>query len=344
MTNLIDRYVYDVIRRLPEREQDEVGKELRANIYDMIPDNASDDAIRAVLCELGSPALLAEQYRVNPRYLISPAFYDSYLRALKWALPLVGSLMMVFGMIFGGIHAIKDGMTAVSQFIGSIIRSGISTAVDSAIQALLWITAGFAIADRISTRTNPKTQWNIDDLPDEIPPQSNAIPLSDSIVELIIIAFFSILGVMLCLGMIPFSIALVRTDMLVEQLFSNSFLSVLTSAIIVVGFLGIGECTIKIIKRRWTPFVCGVIAINNVTSIGLALYLLSRPDVFHPEFITFAKLEGWLWLDALRLTGSSLLNSPIVMFIIAIIVISALADCGVALYRTLHSGNTRKAK
>ena len=61
MSNMIERYVHDVARRLPEKDREDVKKELRANIYDMLPDGASDDAIKKVLYELGSPASLAEK-------------------------------------------------------------------------------------------------------------------------------------------------------------------------------------------------------------------------------------------------------------------------------------------
>ena len=47
MNQLVDRYVYDdVTRRLPESERAEVGKELKANIYDMLSDNPDDDEIK----------------------------------------------------------------------------------------------------------------------------------------------------------------------------------------------------------------------------------------------------------------------------------------------------------
>lgn len=40
--DMIDRYIYDVIRRLPEKERADVRQELRANIYDMLPEAPSD--------------------------------------------------------------------------------------------------------------------------------------------------------------------------------------------------------------------------------------------------------------------------------------------------------------
>jgi predicted transcriptional regulator len=55
MDNLIERYVYDVTRRLPEQERGEVGKELKSNIYDMLSDDADEAEIRTVLYELARP-------------------------------------------------------------------------------------------------------------------------------------------------------------------------------------------------------------------------------------------------------------------------------------------------
>jgi hypothetical protein len=44
--------------------------------YDMLSDQPNDAEIKEVLQSMGSPTKLAEQYRQNPRYLISPQVYD----------------------------------------------------------------------------------------------------------------------------------------------------------------------------------------------------------------------------------------------------------------------------
>src|SRR5574344_277501 len=78
MKNLIDRYVFDVVRRLPEGERGDVERELRANIRDMLPEDSQEAETVRVLESLGDPRKLAEQYRANPRYLISPAMFEQY--------------------------------------------------------------------------------------------------------------------------------------------------------------------------------------------------------------------------------------------------------------------------
>jgi len=61
MKQLIDRYIYDVVRRLAEKDRDEVSRELESNIYDMLPDDPSEEDIRKVLYDLGAPCGLAEK-------------------------------------------------------------------------------------------------------------------------------------------------------------------------------------------------------------------------------------------------------------------------------------------
>ena len=333
MKNLIERYVYDVVRRLPEQEQLEVGKELHANIYDMLPDSATDGDICNALIELGSPSLLAEQYRQNPRCLISAAIYDNYLRALKWVLPLVGCVLMVIGLLHGGFEATKDGTTDFPLFFAAIISSGISTGLSGVIQALVWVTAGFAIADRASRRTNTADSWSVKDLPEEIPDAEKTIPLSDSIVELIIIAFFSTLGILLCIGQLPVPFLILRSaDIEIHQLFSNRFISACIPIIIIGGVLGICECMAKIAKRRWTLLVCVTTIISNLINICLLLTLCARQDIFSLDFLNLAQSRGWKWsLDA------PVLGNPLVLLVVAIIIVASLAECGVAIYRTTRN-------
>lgn len=166
MNNLIERYVYDVIRRLPEKDRDDVSKELKSNIYDMLPENPDEDIIKSVLYTLDSPVLLAEKYRQNPRYLISPTVYDDYMRTLKWILPLIGVVVLVIGMIIGGIQAIKDGMVAADIFIQNVLSKGISLGLSATFQALVWTTAGFAIAERVGVKTGnlKERDWKIEEI------------------------------------------------------------------------------------------------------------------------------------------------------------------------------------
>ncbi|HOK27788.1 MAG TPA: hypothetical protein PLI21_02040, partial [Methanomassiliicoccaceae archaeon] len=79
MMDLIERYIQAVTERLPDGTRDDVARELRANIEDMLPDEAGEEDVREVLEKLGSPSALANEYRQSKRYLIGPAMYDAYI-------------------------------------------------------------------------------------------------------------------------------------------------------------------------------------------------------------------------------------------------------------------------
>jgi hypothetical protein len=103
---MIERYVFEVARRLPEKEREDVKRELTANIMDMLSDNPSDEEIADVLNELGDPAKLSEKYRQHPRYLISPAMFETYLRTIKIVLPIAGGVCFILGFLLGIIEVI----------------------------------------------------------------------------------------------------------------------------------------------------------------------------------------------------------------------------------------------
>lgn len=225
MGNWIERYVYDVTRRLPEKDRDEISKELRSNIYDMLPENAGESEIKAVLYKMGSPASLAEKYRQNPRYLISPAIYDDYVRVLKWVLPLVGGVVLTIGMILGAVGAMKESALDWPYLISNILSNGISMGISAAFQALICVTIGFVIAERTGAKTgkNGKREWTIEDLPEVLPDNKGKIPLSDSVSELALTVVFSILAILMCSGIVPIVFMIQNGDTQIRTLFSAAF-------------------------------------------------------------------------------------------------------------------------
>lgn len=338
MANLIERYIYDVVRRLPEKDRGEVSRELNANIHDMLGVDAGDEEIKEVLNNLGPPAILAENYRQKPRYLISPAVYDDYIRALKWVVPLVGCILLAVGAVFGAIDAIKDGMADLARFIGGIFSQGLSFGISGAFQALVWTTIGFVIAERTGYKTASADAWTTDQLPEEIPNDKGKIPLSDSIVELVIIVIFSAIGILLCLGLLPFAFTIHYDDIVIHQMFAGSFLAACVPVILIGCLCGIGECVVKIIRRRWTPLVCGTVIVSNLIGIGLMVYLCTRREIFSPEFLGFVQAQEWGQLDILRFMGTPIEN-PVIFVIAAIVIIFSVVECCSAVYRTIKARN-----
>lgn len=291
--NLIERYVYDVARRLPEKDREDVKKELRANIYDMLPDGASDEAVKKVLYELGSPASLAEQYRTHPRYLISPAFYDEYVRVLKWVLPLVGVIVMIIGFAVGAFDAAKEGATSIPYVFSGIFSKGISMGLTAAFQALVWTTIGFVIAERSGEKA-PKAGehgWKLEDLP-EVQSAKASIPLSEGIAELVVSVIFSILGLLFCAGQLPFAMIFSNNGMVFYNIFSEHFLAMLVPVILVSLLLSVIQGIAKINDRRWSVFVCVSVVAKSLIGMAMSLYLINQPDMLSTEFTGFLSSVG----------------------------------------------------
>ena len=347
MANLIERYIHEVVSRLPEKDRADVSMELNANICDMLPDSAGEAEVRSVLNGLGNPSVLAENYRSNPRYLISPSVYDDYVRALKWVLPLVGGICLVVGAIIGAIEALDKNMgelVPLTDIIVNTIVKGLSVGISGAFHTLFWVTIGFVIAERTGAKkAMDGEKWTVDKLPDTIPDDKSKIPLSDSIVELFFIVVFSVIVLLFCFDALPIVFA-ISSDMFQNgNFFSDSFLAACIPVLIIGSLINIAECIVKIIKRRWTLLVCGTVVVSGIVGIGLMLYLFSRPKIMNPEFLAFAEDQGWEPFDLLLDLGTSSGINPILFIIGAIVIIGTIAECVTAVYRTVKARRSEHA-
>ena len=324
MDNTIERYVHDVARRLPEAEREEVKKELRANIYDMLPEGASEEQIRNVLYELGSPASLAGKYRQNPRYLISPAYYEEYVNVLKWVLPLVGVIVMVIGFAIGAFDAVKAGSENYAFVFSGIFSKGISMGVSAAFQALIWTTVGFVIAERSGQRAEQsgKHSWRIEDLPEVQKTEQTHLSLSESVAELVVMSVFTVVGLLFCTGRLPFVMAFSDGGLFITTIFSERFLALCVPVILVTFVLGVFVGTAKIKDRRWSPLVCVAVVAKSLAGMAMSLYLLNQPDMFSTEFLDFWNSVGVL--QALpQVNGKNLL----LVLLMVLIVIGTVSEC-----------------
>jgi len=68
--NLIEIYIQEVTRRLPEKSRGDIALELQSTIEDMLPENYSEQDVKTSLAQLGSPATFANGYLDRPMHLI----------------------------------------------------------------------------------------------------------------------------------------------------------------------------------------------------------------------------------------------------------------------------------
>lgn len=303
MNEMIERYIYDVTRRLPENERGEIKRELEASITDMLPDNPSRQDITAVLTKLGSPRILAEQYRQKPQYLISPAMFDNYISVLKAVTAIVA---VVCGCI-GVVLALSSGS------IVQVISSGIAMAFEGALQTALWITVGFVIAEKCGY----KQEWKLEDLPQL--PTGIRISRSSSTAGMIMSVFLPVLFIAMIIREESFFIFVRGADIITPL--SQAALERFIPYLVMLGVLGFIVNGFRLYWAKWNIPLCVINAIYNVVWAGVVISALNWPDLISTEFLEYmSTIAGEA--DILRYIGIGALITSVVIIVIAIIEIA----------------------
>jgi hypothetical protein len=153
-SNLIDRYVHAVGRRLPKKQRADVEAELQSLLMDALQDRTEGRAEEvtvedqaAVLEEFGPPSEVAARYAPPHRYLIGPGVYNIYLIVV---LATAGALTVA--------HLVLLALTALgepSASIGSAVMGLLSSYVSALLAAFGSVTLTFAVLDRVV----PASAW-----------------------------------------------------------------------------------------------------------------------------------------------------------------------------------------
>lgn len=159
---LTERYIQEVVRRIPADQRDDVADELRATIADTVEareDESPEAAERAVITEMGDPIRLAARYADRPLALIGPDFYPAYVRLLKMLMTVVLPIVVV---VVVAVDAFDDNN------IGHLIGTGVGAALNVGAQMFAWLTVVFALIDRVRRHEDVKksVEWTPDTLPE----------------------------------------------------------------------------------------------------------------------------------------------------------------------------------
>jgi hypothetical protein len=166
MTELVERYVHQIGRYLPQKDRADIEKELRSMIQDQLDDRyqgvPTEADIALVLTELGSPHKMAASYRTE-QYLIGPEAYPYMMMVLRhgW---LIVPTVVVFVTIFGALIS-PQPRPAISIIVEVLLSVLQATAIFSGLIVVI-----FAIIERSNISSdeqllafNPLTLPKIDD-------------------------------------------------------------------------------------------------------------------------------------------------------------------------------------
>jgi hypothetical protein len=292
--DLINRYVYAVLRHVPATQRADIEKEIRAMIDELLLENkrkrqasggaqsgvAPDETeVKAVLAELGNPANLARQYMGHAKYVIGPALSETYWLVVRIVLIAVGiglTVAQTIQLISGTYDQI---WTAIGGFIGGLYQ-GLLAAF--AMVTLVFILIEHFAQDSVAAEIEKEVEkWRPDDLP-QVPDDKLIIKRSDPIVNIIFTLIF---------------LAIINIS---PELFG--FFAQTDSGLQITGFLGSGffamllwinlVCVFglvleafKIIYARWTWLLVLFSMLQNLVSFLVGLRVVRHPDFINPDFI-----------------------------------------------------------
>ncbi len=290
---LIDRYVYAVTKRLPERSRADVDRELRANIDDMLPDGFTEQDVREVLNKIGNPATLADEYSEGRQYLIGPGLYDSYLSVLRVVASVVISVVTVV-TVADYFVGLSSGVTLLTALPGALMEI-VGAIVGAAVSVFGWITVTFALLERSGVVEGQlpfaKGEWSLNDL--EPVPDSHAKTISRGEVafEMIWTALWASVLIFAPASIGWYSFDNGRLTGMVPLLDVVVFRSYLP-AVLAVVFIGLVELILKLVYGRWNAVTAAVNAASNLLFLSVAYVMLSSGALFNSQF--FARLAETL--------------------------------------------------
>ena len=276
--NLIDRYIAEVGRHLPEKSREDIEAEIRSMLEDMIDENShqtgkpvNDELIAAALEQLGDPKLLAHKYAPSRRYLIGPDWYDAYIetlrRVLATALPVVAIVTIFIALARNPINFAD----AAGQAFGRVI--------DVAIGILFWVTVAFVIVERTDTKPNElgsaKTRsWTVDQLPQL--PKKRQISIGDALASIVFVIGFTTWIVL------PF----IRSQENESVPFLNPDLwPIWLPIFFVLVVLTLIHEVFKLVIGNWTRPLMITNVILCLVSIAYIIALVTTQEIFNPAFL-----------------------------------------------------------
>ncbi|WP_406483245.1 permease prefix domain 1-containing protein [Streptomyces platensis] len=276
---LTDRYVAEVVRRIPADQRGDVADELRATIADTVEARSlagPETAEREVLTEMGDPIRLAARYADRPLALIGPALYPTYVRLLtvllSTVLPVVTAVTAVLDVLDG-------------QGVGEVIVGAIAAALSAGAQMIAWLTVVFALIERAGAVGRA---WTPDDLPDRSVPKKRGAA-----------AYAAVAWHALLIALIVWQHTAqpyrtdggTRIDLLDPDLWSGWIWPILAGLV--------GLVTLDAIRavRVWTRSLAVWSAVAQATFALPLAWVLHRQELFNPAFLSDAN-GGWQTPDS----------------------------------------------
>lgn len=281
VAEITDRYVYAVTKRLHPSQREDIEKELRSLIEDMLAQRTESPGrkdVDAVLTELGRPSALADKYRDAKKHLIGPAYFDTYLLVLKIVLAAVA-----FGMTVAiAVGLVFDPPGNAGEAVGRTV----SSVLTALFQAFGCITIAFALAERYGRRAPAAgNDWSPKDL-EPVPARQAVIrkwePIAGIVFSALALVLFNfapqLLGVY-----VPGHTPAVIPVFNMEAYWGTLWLIDLSIAV------GIVKEIARLLAGRYTLKLAIATVALNVVSLVVVLLIFTDPNLWNPDFAASVK-------------------------------------------------------
>ncbi|WP_144611616.1 HAAS signaling domain-containing protein [Bacillus cereus] len=289
--NLIDIYVEEVAKRLPEKNREDIILELRSTIEDMLPDDYNEDDEKRVLEKLGSPVSLANGYLDRPMHLIGPRYFDVYTTLLKMIIP-IAAVIALIAMVAENFVG-YDGEQAVLNVILNVIGKGIGEIIEVGLHVFFWLTLVFAILERTDKDkgTQPLTtslkKWTPDDLKN-----TSYVPKKKSISKFEV--FGGLMWTAIWATLYFYANHLVGVYNATESglkfvapTFNQDVLLQYWPIVVIVIVFEIGISLYKLVQGQWTKKLAIGNAILQIVGTIVFIVIVVNSHLFNEGFITY---------------------------------------------------------
>lgn len=289
---LVERYVYDVTRRINEKQRKDIGEELRSLIEDMILEKLADaeenievagkpddEIVREVLTQMGDPAKLARKYRGEEEHLIGGEYFNMYWLVLKIVLICTTVGYVISGIVAAFVGAVEtDGTTR-------IILDEIAHYMDLPgvlISAFGSVTLIFALMERAKVKLGDTIKWNIEKLP-LVPGRKNEIKRSDCIVDIVFdvlfISVFAFAPTVLGLWIVE------NEQTICIPIFNIEIWSTLLPIFIISFLAGIVKEVVKLLEGCYNRIVLITSLATSAVSAVCTILLFKGFALWNPNFV-----------------------------------------------------------
>lgn len=284
--SLIDRYVAEVGRHLPEKDRSDIEAEIRSMVDDMLDERGqsavnNETIVAETLEEIGDPRLLAEKYAPPKRYLIGPEWYEGYIKILQrisfTALPIVAVVRFILSLNNDPL----DFVGAVGAAVGNAFSVGT--------QILFWVTLVFVLIERSGEKPDdlPKSDsqpWTVDRLPALT--HKRQISVAETVMNIAVLLF------LLIWIALPTTLDLLQgTPASVPFLHPNLWNFWLPVFFVIMGLTLVHE-VFKLKIGNWTSALTVTNVILGIISIVYIAALVTTQDVINPEFLSMLESRG----------------------------------------------------